>query len=56
MLRAILICRYNIVIIGPTGSGKTHLLKALIAELPPEERLVTLEGRLEMMLGRRLPG
>ncbi|SDS25310.1 pilus assembly protein CpaF [Paenibacillaceae bacterium GAS479] len=55
MLQAVLTCRYNLVLIGPTGSGKTHLLKALIAELPDEERLVTLESRLEMMLGRDFP-
>ncbi|MGK9250797.1 ATPase, T2SS/T4P/T4SS family [Paenibacillus humicus] len=55
MLRAALDCRYNLVIIGPTGSGKTHLLKALIAELPDDERLVTLESRLEMMLSRDFP-
>ncbi|MCM3749079.1 Flp pilus assembly complex ATPase component TadA [Paenibacillus pasadenensis] len=55
MLKAVLACRYNLVLIGPTGSGKTHLLKSLIAELPDEERLVTLESRLEMMLGRDFP-
>lgn len=55
MLHAVLAVRYNLVVIGPTGSGKTHLLKALIAELPDEERIVTLESRLEMMLGKEFP-
>ncbi|QJC51203.1 CpaF family protein [Paenibacillus albicereus] len=55
MLHAVLAARFNLVVIGPTGSGKTHLLKALIAELPDEERIVTLESRLEMMLGQEFP-
>lgn len=55
MLKAILNARFNIVIIGPTNSGKTNLMKALIAELPNEERIITIEGRFEMMLGRDFP-
>ncbi|GGG81367.1 ATPase, T2SS/T4P/T4SS family [Paenibacillus radicis (ex Gao et al. 2016)] len=55
MLHAVLQSRFNLVIIGPTNSGKTHLIKALIAELPDEERIVTIEGRYEMMLGRDFP-
>ncbi|MBH5320150.1 CpaF family protein [Paenibacillus sp. GSMTC-2017] len=55
MLRTILRARFNIVIIGPTNSGKTNLMKALIAEIPDEERIVTIEGRFEMMLGRDFP-
>ncbi|MEK3882479.1 ATPase, T2SS/T4P/T4SS family [Paenibacillus sp. PL2-23] len=56
MLLAALHGRYNLVFIGPTNSGKTNLMKALIAELPDEERVVTIEGRFEMMLGRDFPG
>ncbi|MUT68637.1 ATPase, T2SS/T4P/T4SS family [Paenibacillus sp. NEAU-GSW1] len=55
MLEAVLQSRFNLVIIGPTNSGKTHLMKALIAGLPNEERIVTIEGRFEMMLGRDFP-
>ncbi len=55
MLKTILAARFNIVIIGPTNSGKTNLMKALIAELPDEERIITIEGRFEMMLGRDFP-
>ncbi|ACS99757.1 ATPase, T2SS/T4P/T4SS family [Paenibacillus sp. JDR-2] len=55
MLLDVLEARFNLVIIGPTNSGKTHLMKALIAELPDEERIVTIEGRFEMMLGRDFP-
>lgn len=55
MLQAVLHARFNLIIIGPTNSGKTHLMKALIASLPDEERIITIEGRFEMMLGRDFP-
>jgi pilus assembly protein CpaF len=55
LLRNVLERRYNLVIIGPTNSGKTHLIKSLIAELPDEERIVTIEGRFELMLRRTFP-
>ncbi|WP_166245175.1 ATPase, T2SS/T4P/T4SS family [Paenibacillus turpanensis] len=55
MLLCILESRLNVVIIGPTNSGKTNLLKSLIAEIPDEERIVTIEARLELMLRRDFP-
>lgn len=55
LLKAVLKARFNLVIIGPTNSGKTSLMKALIAELPATERIVTIESRFEMMLGRDFP-
>ncbi|BBH24645.1 hypothetical protein Back11_59900 [Paenibacillus baekrokdamisoli] len=55
MLLAVLQARFNIVVIGPTNSGKTHLIKALIGELPDEERIVTIESRHELMLCRDFP-
>ncbi len=55
MLQSILDARFNVIIIGPTNSGKTNLMKALIAELPDEERIITIESRFEMMLGRDFP-
>lgn len=55
ILDLILQARYNLVLIGPTNTGKTNLLKALIAELPAEERLITIEGRYEMMISRDYP-
>jgi type IV secretion system protein VirB11 len=44
--------RRNIVVSGPTGSGKTTWTKALILEIPPEERLVTIEDARELVLDR----
>ncbi|MFC5649639.1 ATPase, T2SS/T4P/T4SS family [Paenibacillus solisilvae] len=55
MLLDVLQARFNLVVIGPTNSGKTHLIKALIGELPDEERIITIEGRHELMLGRDFP-
>ena len=44
--------RKNIVVSGPTGSGKTTWTKALIREIPSEERLVTIEDAKELVLDR----
>lgn len=44
--------RKNIIVAGGTGSGKTTLLRALINEVPSEERLVTIEDAYEIGLDR----
>jgi type IV secretion system protein VirB11 len=44
--------RKNIVVSGPTGSGKTTWTKALIREIPCDERLVTIEDAQELVLDR----
>ena len=43
--------RMNIVVSGATGSGKTTLTKALVREIPADERLVVLEDAAELALG-----
>ncbi|MGH8134412.1 MAG: P-type DNA transfer ATPase VirB11 [Steroidobacteraceae bacterium] len=42
----------NILVSGATGSGKTTWTKALIREIPPDERLVTIEDARELVLDR----
>jgi type IV secretion system protein VirB11 len=42
--------RKNILVSGPTGSGKTTWTKALIREIPSDERLVTIEDAKELVL------
>jgi pilus assembly protein CpaF len=49
-LRAAVRVRKNIMIAGATNSGKTTLLRALANEIPPYERLVTVERALELGL------
>jgi type IV secretion system protein VirB11 len=44
--------RKNILVSGPTGSGKTTWTKALIREIPTSERLVTIEDAKELVLDR----
>ncbi|HVW69138.1 MAG TPA: P-type DNA transfer ATPase VirB11 [Steroidobacteraceae bacterium] len=44
--------RKNILVSGPTGSGKTTWTKALIREIPADERLVTIEDAQELVLDR----
>ena len=42
--------RCNILVSGPTGSGKTTWTKALIREIPAEERLISIEDAPELVL------
>ena len=42
--------RKNIIVSGPTGSGKTTFTKALIREIPAHERLITIEDAAELVL------
>lgn len=44
--------RKNILVSGPTGSGKTTFTKALIREIPGDERLVTIEDARELVLDK----
>jgi type IV secretion system protein VirB11 len=51
-LRLAVRSRQNILVSGPTGSGKTTWTKALIQEVPVQERLVTIEDARELVLDR----
>ena len=47
--------RCNIIVTGGVNAGKTTLLRALAAEIPPGERVATLESEYELYL-HDLPG
>jgi type IV secretion system protein VirB11 len=51
-MRLAVTSRKNILVSGPTGSGKTTYTKALIREIPREERLITIEDAKELILDR----
>jgi Flp pilus assembly CpaF family ATPase len=49
-LSAAVRARKNIVVAGAMNSGKTTLLRALASEIPPRERIVTIEQAFELGL------
>jgi type IV secretion system protein VirB11 len=51
-MRLAVVSRKNILVSGPTGSGKTTWTKALIREIPSDERLITIEDAQELVLDR----
>jgi pilus assembly protein CpaF len=50
LLRAAVRERRNVLVAGATSSGKTSLLNALAAEIPPGQRIVTVEEAAELRL------
>lgn len=52
-LRSAIDRRDNIVVVGSTGSGKTSLVAALLAEVPADERVVVIEDVAELAVGER---
>lgn len=49
-LRALIAARRSVLISGGTGTGKTTLLAALLAAVPPTERLIVVEDVSELHL------
>ncbi len=52
-LRACVVARLNILISGPTSSGKTTMLNILSGFIPRQERIVTIEDAVELQLKQR---
>ena len=50
VLQDAILSRRNIVVAGGTSSGKTTFLNALLAEVPPYERLITIEDTEELKI------
>jgi Flp pilus assembly CpaF family ATPase len=49
-LRAAVRARKDIIVTGGMGSGKTTFARALAADFPPDERIVTVEAEYELYL------
>jgi pilus assembly protein CpaF len=49
-LSAAVHARCNIIVTGGVNAGKTTLLRALASEIPPDERVATLESEYELYL------
>lgn len=48
--KAVVSARLNIIVSGGTGVGKTTFLNLLLAELSPQERVVTIEDTIELSI------
>ena len=49
-LKAAVVARKNIAVVGDTGSGKTTLMKTVCQSIPSSERLITIEDVRELFL------
>lgn len=48
--RLAVLSKKNIIVSGPTGAGKTTYAKALVQEIPTDERLIAIEDARELAL------
>lgn len=53
-LRAVVLAGKNVLVAGETGTGKTTMLRCLLNEAPPEERLITVEDQPELAMHKFL--
>ena len=56
LIRAAVAAQFSIVVVGPMGSGKTTILRALTSEIPEDAVVATIESDYELnlaALGRR---
>ncbi|MDB5466590.1 MAG: type secretion system protein [Phenylobacterium sp.] len=53
VLKGLVTCRFNILISGGTGTGKTTLMNAMSHGIGPRERIVTIEDAAELQLQQR---
>lgn len=51
-LEAFVVAKFNIIIAGGTGSGKTSMLNALSSFIPDDERVIVIEDSKEVQLQR----
>ena len=51
-LQVVMLAKKSCIICGGTGAGKTTLLRAMAADIPPWERIITIEDSLELGLDR----
>ncbi len=49
-IRAAVLAKKNIAVVGDTGSGKTTLMKSICQAIPKQERLITIEDVRELLL------
>jgi pilus assembly protein CpaF len=52
-LQACIVARLNVIVSGPTSSGKTTFLNVLTGYIPGQQRIITIEDAVELQLQQR---